>query len=59
MNLIYLSEIALYNLLKRIPDATDNEMRKDVSDVTSSKDTATELDMARVKRNSGEVRWVY
>ena len=36
-----MSEIALYNLLKRIPDATDEEVEKAVADVVSSKDVAT------------------
>ena len=36
-----MSEIALYNLLKRIPDATDEEVEKAVGDVVSSKEVAT------------------
>ena len=40
-----MSEIALYNLLKRIPDATDGEVEKAVADVASSKDMATKTDI--------------
>ena len=36
-----MSEIALYNLLKRIPDTTDDEVERAVTDVASSKDVAT------------------
>ena len=40
-----MSEIALYNLLKRIPDATDDEVEKAVSDVASTKEVATKADV--------------
>ena len=40
-----MSEIALYNLLRRIPDATDSEVEKAVADVASSKDVATKADI--------------
>ena len=36
-----MTDIALYNLLRRIPDATDDEVEKAVNDVASSKDIAT------------------
>ena len=39
-------KIALYNLLKRIPDVTDDEVEKAVSDVASTKDVATKSDLA-------------
>ena len=41
-----MSEIALYNLLKRIPDATDDEVEKAVADVASTKEVATKADLA-------------
>ena len=44
-----MSEIALYNLLKRIPDATDNEVEKAVDDVASSKDIATKADIVELE----------
>ena len=44
-----MSEIALYNLLKRIPEATDYEVEKAVSDVASSKDVATKSDLAELE----------
>ncbi|MXX98507.1 MAG: hypothetical protein F4Y58_01175 [Gammaproteobacteria bacterium] len=40
-----MSEIALYNLLKRIPDATDDEVEKAVADVAHSNDVATKADI--------------
>ena len=44
-----MSEIALYNLLKRIPDATTNEVEKAVADVASSKEVATKTDLAKLE----------
>ena len=35
-----MSEIALYNLLKRIPDATDGEVEKAIADVASTREVA-------------------
>ena len=40
-----MSDIALYNLLKRIPDATADEVEKAVADVASSKEVATKADL--------------
>ena len=40
-----MSDIALYNLLKRIPDATDDEVEKAVTDIASSKEMATKADI--------------
>ena len=40
-----MSKIALYNLLKRIPDATNDEVEKAVAYVASSRDVATEADI--------------
>ena len=51
-----MSEIALYNLLKRIPDATDDEVEKAVIDVVSSKDVATKADIAETKADIAEVK---
>ena len=36
-----MSDIALYNLLKRIPDATNDEVERAVVNVVSSKEIAT------------------
>ncbi|MBC6414466.1 MAG: hypothetical protein GDA45_06265 [Chromatiales bacterium] len=44
-----MTEIALYNLLKRIPDATDDEVEKAVADVTSTKEVATKSDIVELK----------
>ena len=42
-------EIALYNLLKRIPDATDEEVKEVVADVASAKEVATKMDIAKLE----------
>ena len=44
-----MSEIALYNLLKRIPDATDYEVEKAVADVAATRDVATKSDLAELE----------
>ena len=44
-----MSEIALYNLLKQIPNATDEQVEKAVESVASTKDVATKLDIAELK----------
>ena len=45
-----MSEIALYNLLKRIPDATDEEVEKAVADVAKKEEVATKSDLERMAR---------
>ena len=49
-----MSEIALYNLLKRIPDVSDDEAKEAVADVASAKDVATKSDIAELKE---ELTW--
>ncbi|MBC6414609.1 MAG: hypothetical protein GDA45_06995 [Chromatiales bacterium] len=44
-----MSEIALYNLLKQIPGATDDAIKEAVADVASSKDVATKADLANLE----------
>ena len=44
-----MSEIALYNILRRIPETTDAEIKEAVADVASSKEVATKSDIAEVK----------
>ena len=44
-----MSEIALYNLLKKIPDTTDEEAKEAVSDIASSKGVATKADITELK----------
>ena len=50
-----MSEIALYNLFKRIPDATDHEIEKAVTDFAHSKDAATKTDIADLKTEIAEL----
>ena len=40
-----MSDIALYNLFKRIPDATDDEVEKAIADVASTKEVTTKADL--------------
>ena len=40
-----MSEIALYNILRRIPDTTDDEVERAVADVANTKDVATKADI--------------
>ena len=44
-----MSEIALYNILKKIDGTTDDEIEKAVSDVVRAKDVAPKLDIAELK----------
>ena len=40
-----MSEIALYNTLRKIPDVSDNEAKEAVADVASSRDVAKKADI--------------
>ena len=44
-----MSEIALYNLLKRIPDVSDDEAKEAVADIASTKEVATKADLAKLE----------
>ena len=44
-----MSEIALYNILKKIDGTTDDEIEKAVSDVARAKDVATKADLLELK----------
>ena len=51
-----MSHIALYNLLKRIPAATDEEIERAVADVASTKEVATKTDIVRIEGAIAEVK---
>ena len=51
-----MSEIALYNLLKRIPDATDEEVEKAVADVARKDEVATKSDIADIKTDIADIK---
>ena len=55
-----MTDIALYNLLRRIPDTTDDEVEKAVADVASSKEIATKADLkaeiAKVDKTIAELK---
>ena len=38
-----MSDIALYNALRKIPDVSDDEAKEAVADIASSKETAPRL----------------
>ena len=40
-----MSEIALYNTLRKIPEVSDDEAKEAVADVASSKEVATKADL--------------
>ena len=44
-----MSDIALCDLLKRIPNATDEEVEKAIADVAKSKEMVTKADLAELK----------
>ena len=51
-----MSEIALYNLFRRIPDATDSEIKKVVTNLVHSKDVATKADIAEAKAEITDIK---
>ena len=51
-----MSEIALYNTLRKIPEVSDDEAKEAVRDVASAKDVATKADLAEVKADLAEVK---
>ena len=40
-----MSDIALYNTLRKIPEVSDDEAREAVADIASSKEVATKADL--------------
>ena len=44
-----MSEITLYNTLRKIPDVSDAEAKEAVAHVASSKDVATKIDITELK----------
>ena len=44
-----MSDIALYNTLRKIPDVSDDEAKEAVADVASSREVATRADIAELK----------
>ncbi len=45
-----MSDIALYNTLRKIPGVSDDEAKEAVTDIASSKETATKADVERMGR---------
>ena len=44
-----MSDIALYNTLRKIPEVSDAEAKEAVAAVASSKDVATKMDITELK----------
>ncbi len=51
-----MTDIALYEALKKIPDLSDAEAKEAVANVASSKDVATKMDIVRVESAIAEVK---
>ena len=47
-----MSEIALYNILRRVPDTTDNEAKDAVADIANSKEVSTKADIKEMATKS-------
>ena len=44
-----MSEIALYNTLRKIPEVSDDEAKEAVADIASEKDVATKTDLLKLE----------
>ena len=51
-----MTEIALYDTLRKIPDVSDTEAKEAVADIASAKDVATKADIARVDKTIAELK---
>ena len=59
-----MSEISLYNALRKIPELSDDEAKEAVADVASSKTVATKADLANLgvrltDKMTVQTRWLY
>ena len=53
-----MSDIALYDTLRKIPDVTDAEAKEAVADIASLKDIATKADIVELKTELKYLRWL-
>ena len=44
-----MAEIALYSILRQIPDITDDEAKEAVADIANSREMATKADITELK----------
>ena len=51
-----MSEIALYNILRKMPNVSDAEAKEAVADIANARDVATKADIAEVKTEIAELR---
>ena len=45
-----MSEIALYDTLRKIPEVSDEEAKQAVADIANSREVATKADISRERR---------
>ena len=51
-----MTEIALYNALRKIPEISDTEAKEAIADIASSREMATKADIARVDKTIAEMK---
>ena len=51
-----MTEIALYNTLRKIPEVSDDEAKEAVADIASSKEVITKADQSRLKSRDSKGR---
>ena len=51
-----MSDIALYNALRKIPEVSEAEAKEAVADVASSKEVATKADITEIKTAMAELK---
>ena len=51
-----MSEIALYNTLRKIPEVSEVEAKEAVADVANSKEVATKADIAKIDKTITELK---
>ena len=53
-----MSDIALYDTLRKIPDVSAAEAKEAVADIANTRDIATKADIAEIKVELKYMRWV-
>ena len=51
-----MTEIALYNALRKIPEISDTEAKEAIANIASSREMATKADIARVDKTIAEMK---
>ncbi len=50
-----MTEIALYDTLRKIPEVSDAEAKEAVNDIASAREVATKVDIVRVEKTIAEL----